>query len=72
MAAGDEQLIDVSHQVADIHKKMDDLRAHGRWARGGELLAGADCGYGDAAQVFAPSADSAMYALAPPGRLHPE
>ena len=30
MAAGDEQLIDVSHQVADIHKKMDDLRAHGR------------------------------------------
>jgi len=72
MAAGDpEQLIDVSHQVADIHKKMDDLRAHGRWARGGELLAGADCGYGGAAQVFAPWADSAMYALAPQGDFAP-
>jgi len=56
MAAGDpEQLIDVSHQVADIH----------------ELLAGADCGYGGAAQVFAPWADSAMYALAPQGDFAP-
>ena len=73
MAAGDqdEQLVDVSHQVADIQKKMDDLRAHGRWARSGELLAGADCGYGDAAQVFAPWADSAMYALAPQGDFAP-
>jgi hypothetical protein len=73
MAAGDpdEQLVDVSKQVADIHKKMDDLRAHGRWARSGELLAGADCGYGEAAQVFASWADVAMYALAPQGDFAP-
>ena len=73
MAAGDqdEQLVDVSHQVADIQKKMDDLRAHGRWARSGELLAGADCGYGDATQVFASWADIAMYALAPQGNFAP-
>lgn len=73
MAAGDqdEQLVDVSHQVADIHKKMDDLRAHGRWARSGELLAGADCEYGNAAQVFAPWADVSMYALAPQGDFAP-
>ncbi len=74
MAAGDpdEQLVDVSHQVADIQKKMDDLRAHGRWARSGELLAGADCGYGDAAQSSLPGRDSAMYALAPAGGLRAE
>ena len=71
MAACDEQLIDVSHQVADIHKKMDDLRSHGRWARSGELLAGADCGYGDPTQIFAPWADLAMYALAPQGDFAP-
>jgi len=73
MAAGDqdEQLVDVSHQVADIHKKMDDLRAHGRWARSGELLAGADCEYGNAAQVFAPWADVSMDALAPQGDFAP-
>jgi len=73
MAAGDqdEQLVDVSHQVSDIHKKMDDLRAHGRWARSGELLAGADCEYGNAAQVVAPWADVSMYALAPQGDFAP-
>ena len=73
MAAGDpdEQLVDVSKQVADIHKKMDGLRAHGRWARRGELLAGADCGYSDAARIFAPWADIAMYALAPQGDFSP-
>ncbi len=71
-AAGDtpdDQLVDVSKQVAGIQKKMNDLLTHGRWARSGELLAGADCGYGDAAQVFAPWADPALYALAPQGDL---
>lgn len=74
MAAGDppdDQLVDVSKQVAGIQKKMNDLLAHGRWARSGELLAGADCGYGDTARVFAPWADMAMYALAPQGNLSP-
>jgi hypothetical protein len=67
----DDQLVDVSKQVADIHKKMNDLLAHGRWARGGELLAGADCGYSDASQVFSPWGDPALYALAPQGDLLP-
>jgi len=68
---GDDQLIDVSKQVASIHKKMNDLLAHGRWARQGELLAGADCGYDDAARIFSPWGDLAMYALAPQGDLSP-
>ena len=67
----DGQLVDVSKQVADIHKKMDDLLAHGRWARRGELLASADCGYGDASQVFSPWGDPSMYALAPQGDFLP-
>jgi hypothetical protein len=67
----DDQLVDVSKQVAGIHKKMNDLLAHGRWARGGELLAGADCGYSDASQVFSPWGDPALYALAPQGDLLP-
>jgi hypothetical protein len=65
----DDQLVDVSKQVAGIQKKMNELLAHGRWARQGELLSGADCGYGAPAQVFAPWGDTAMYALAPEGDL---
>jgi hypothetical protein len=73
--AGDEnvtdetQLLDVSRQVADIQKKMDELLAHGRFATAGELLAGADCGYGGASQVFATWGDLAAYSLAPQGDL---
>ena len=67
----DDQLVDVSHQVSDIHKKMNDLIAHGRWARSGELLASADCGYGDASQVFSPWGDPSLYTLAPQGDLLP-
>jgi hypothetical protein len=67
----DDQLVDVSKQVAGIQKKMNDLLAHGRWARSGELLAGADCGYGDPAQIFSPWGDPALYALAPQGDLSP-
>ena len=67
----DDQLVDVSKQVAGIQKKMNDLLAHGRWARSGELLAGADCGYRDPAQIFSPWGDPALYALAPQGDLSP-
>jgi hypothetical protein len=67
----DDQLVDVSKQVAGIHKKMNDLLAHGRWARSGELLAGADCGFSDVSQVFSPWGDPALYALAPQGDLLP-
>jgi hypothetical protein len=68
-AGDDAQLLDVTKQVGGIHKKMDELLAHGQWARAGNLLAGADCGYGDAAPVFALWGDSAMYTLAPQGDL---
>ena len=63
------QLLNVSKQVSDIQKKMNELRAHGQWARAGRLLSGADCGYGDPSSVFAPWGDLASYALAPQGDL---
>jgi hypothetical protein len=63
------QLLDVSHQVADIQKKLNDLLARGQQARAGKLLAGADCSYGDSSPVFAAWDDPAMYALAPEGDL---
>lgn len=67
--AEDVQLLDVSKQVSGIEKKMEELRAQGRWARAGKLLASADCGYDEASQVFAPWADLALYSLAPQGDL---
>jgi hypothetical protein len=63
------QLLDVSHQVGDLQKKMNELLAHGQQARAGKLLLGADCGYGDPSPVFANWGDPAMYALAPEGDL---
>jgi hypothetical protein len=63
------QLLDVSKQVAGIQKKMNELLARGQQARAGRLLAGADCGYDPASQIFAGWGDSAWYALAPQGDL---
>jgi len=68
-AGGDAQLSDVSKQVSAIERKLDELRAHGRWARAGQLLAGADCGYGDPSSLFAAWGDDAAYVLAPQGDL---
>jgi hypothetical protein len=68
-APEDAQLLDVSKQVTGIEKKMNDLLAHGRWARAGKLLSDADCGYGDPSPFFAPWGDTAMYGLAPEGDL---
>jgi hypothetical protein len=69
-AAGDDaQLLDVSKQVSGIEEKMNDLLAHGRWAKAGKLLSGADCGYGDPSPYFATWGDTATYALAPQGDL---
>jgi hypothetical protein len=48
---------------------MNDLLVHGRWARAGNLLSGADCGYDDLSPVFAAWGDDAAYALAPQGDL---
>jgi hypothetical protein len=63
------QLLDVSKPVAGIQSRLDDLRAHGRWAGTGTLLAGADCGYGEQGSYFAAWGDTATYALAPQGDL---
>jgi hypothetical protein len=68
-AVDDTQLEDVSKQVSSIKKKMDELLAHGQWARAGRLLAGADCAYGDSSFRFAAWGDDASYVLAPQGDL---
>jgi len=68
--AGDEdQLVDVSKQVSGIEKKLDDLLDHGRWARAGDLLGSADCGFGEPSTFFAPWGDGGTYVLAPQGDL---
>jgi hypothetical protein len=66
---GDSQLLDVNKQVNSIQKKLNELLTRGGSARPGQLLASADCGYAEPAQVFLPWADAAAYALAPQGDL---
>jgi hypothetical protein len=61
------QLLDTSHQVSDISKKIADLSAKGLFAKSGKLAAAADCGFGEASQVFLPWGDLANYSLAPQG-----
>jgi hypothetical protein len=68
-AGNDTQLSDVTKQVSDIQRKVDELLAHGRWATAGKLLASADCGYGDPSSLFAPWGDDAVYVRAPQGDL---
>jgi hypothetical protein len=63
----DSQILDVSKQVSGIQKHLDELLAHGRWATAGKLLSSAECGFGEADQVFLPWADDASYTLAPQG-----
>ena len=65
----DNQLVDVSHQLGDLGKKLSQLQAQGRWARQGKLAAAADCGFDDPAPVFAPWGDPAGYSLIPSGDL---
>ncbi|HEY1365990.1 MAG TPA: hypothetical protein VGF23_02710 [Gaiellaceae bacterium] len=62
-------LIDISHQMGDIQHKLADLKAHGRFARTGDLAASATCGYDSATTVFAPWGDGNDYWLAPGGDL---
>ena len=68
-ASEETQILDVSKQVSSIQRKMDELIAHGQWARAGKLVASADCGYEDASPVFEPWGDFANYSLAPQGDL---
>lgn len=67
--SGDDQLVDIGHQVGDMQKKLDELRAQGKTAKQGKLAAAADCGYGDSSQVFLPWGDAANYAAIPQGDL---
>ena len=69
VASADAQILDVSKQVSSIQRKMDELIAHGQWARAGKLLASAECGYDDPTPVFEAWGDSANYSLAPQGDL---
>jgi hypothetical protein len=63
----DEELVDVSKTVADIEKKMGELRERGRWAKRGKLSLAAVCGEERTERVFLPWLDPAEYTLAPQG-----
>jgi hypothetical protein len=65
----DQQLLDVSKQVEDIDEKLNELLSDHLWARAGQLVAGAVCGFGEPSTTFAPWGDGATYALAPQGDL---
>lgn len=65
----DGQLVDVSHQLGDLGKKMSQLQAQGRSARQGKLAAAAGCGFDDPTPVFARWGDIAYYSLIPSGDL---
>jgi hypothetical protein len=63
----EEELINVSKSVASLEKKMDELRARGRWAREGDFSLSAVCRNDPASPRFAPWGDSAGYVPAPEG-----
>lgn len=65
----DSQLVDVSHQLGDLGKKLGQWQSQGRLARQGKLAAGADCGFGDPSTVFSAWGDQANYSLIPSGEL---
>jgi hypothetical protein len=66
---GDGQLVDISHQMADMQKKLAELHARGATAKTGKLAAAADCSFGEPSQVFLPWGDPANYSLVPQGDL---
>jgi len=62
-------LVDNTHQLGDLDKKLNELRAKGQLAKAGRLSASADCGFDEASQVFLPWGDLAGYSLVPQGDL---
>jgi hypothetical protein len=66
---GDGQLLDFSKQLADMQRKVDDLRSRGLSSRTGKLSAEATCGFGNPFRAFLPWGDPATYTLAPQGDL---
>jgi hypothetical protein len=69
LADDDGQLVDISHQVSDLQRKLDELRAKGQAAKTGKLADAADCSFGAPGQVFLPWGDPADYSLVPQGDL---
>jgi hypothetical protein len=67
--SGDDQVLDLSKQLADMQRKVDDLRSRGLSSRAGKLSAAATCGFGSPSRVFLPWGDPAIYTLAPQGDL---
>ena len=63
------QLVDISHQLGDLTKKLTELQSKGQLARSGKLAAAADCDFEEASQAFLPWGDSADYSLVPQGDL---
>ena len=64
------QLVDNSHQLGDLQKKLTELQSKGQLAKSGRLSAAADCGFDAASQVFLPWGDLADYSLVPQGDLN--
>jgi hypothetical protein len=64
-----DQVLDFSKQLADIQRKVDDLRSRGVSSRTGKLSAAATCGFGSPFQPFLRWGDPATYTLAPQGDL---
>jgi hypothetical protein len=69
LADDDGQLVDISHQVSDLQKKLHELQAKGQSARTGKLADTADCSFGAPGQVFLPWGDPSTYSLVPQGDL---
>src|SRR6187200_250940 len=63
------QLLDVSKQVNGIERKLNELIAHGKTAKTGQLLASAECGYTEPSPIFLAWGDNASYSLAPQGNF---
>jgi hypothetical protein len=68
-ARADTQLNNITTQVTDLQRHIDQALAGGATAQPGALTAAAVCGYAPSAQVFLPWADAASYSLAPQGDL---
>ena len=64
------QLVDNTHQLGDLQKKLGELQSKGQLAKAGRLSATADCGFEDPSQVFLPWGDLAGYSLIPQGDLN--
>ena len=62
-------VIDTSHVLGSLEKRIERLATQGRTARTGVVTQTASCGYGLSTQEFLPWGDPASYYLAPQGDL---